>query len=58
MGSEAGGLGTEIQTVRVGQWEERETWAERERERERERELEHENFILQGLCFRFSQKPV
>ena len=31
---------------------------ERERERERERELELENFILQGLLFRFSQKPV
>ena len=27
-------------------------------ERERERELELENLILQGLYFRFSQKPV
>ena len=35
---------------------------ERERHRdteiERELELELENFILQGLQFRFSQKPV
>ena len=29
-----------------------------EREREREREFELEIFILQGLQFRFSQKPV
>ena len=29
---------------------------EREREREREREL-NSNFILQGLYFRFSQRP-
>ena len=28
-----------------------------ERDRERERELELENFILQGLYHRFSQKP-
>ena len=30
----------------------------RERDRETEIELELENFILQGLWFRFSQKPV
>ena len=37
----------------------RETQTDREGERKRERdgELELENFILQGLQFRFSQKP-
>ena len=30
----------------------------REREREGERERELQNFILQGLLFKFSHKPV
>ena len=36
----------------------RQTDREEEGERELELELELENFILQGLQFRFSQKPV
>ena len=54
--------------MRVGREREREAVSEggeREREREavseggeRERELEFEKYILQGLKFRFRQKPV
>ena len=37
---------------------ETETETDRDRQTDRQRELELENFILQGLYFRFIQKPV